>query len=79
MNENKFANKKTDAEWISALFTEDMTDRQKYNKLSNLFFMTNNSGYCDSMAGELTKRPVSGKIYENSKTRRDFRAYSDPQ
>ncbi len=53
MNENKFANKKTDAEWISALFTEDMTDRQKYNKLSTLFFMTNNSGYCDSMAGEL--------------------------
>lgn len=53
MNENDVVKKKTDAEWIAALFTEGMTDEQKYDKLSDLFFMTHNSGYCESMAGEL--------------------------
>jgi len=46
--------KKTSEEWIAALFKEDMTDRQKYDKLCNLYFMVNNSGYCDSMASDLS-------------------------
>lgn len=53
MSKKEFTKKKTDAQWIAELFTEDMTEQQKYEKLSNLFFMTHNSEYCESMAGEL--------------------------
>lgn len=54
MNKNDAVKKKTDDEWISALYTEGMTDQQKYDKLCTLFFMIHNSGYRDSMASDLS-------------------------
>jgi len=64
MNEYDFKKKKSDAEWLADLFDEGMTDQQKYDKLSGFHFMLYNSGYCDSMAGELASgRPSEQALW----------------
>ena len=54
MGEKELSQKKTDAQWIADLFTDNMTDKEKYDKLSKLLSMTCSASYSDSMAGELS-------------------------
>ena len=59
MQENKYA-----LGWLENLYSEGMTDNEKYDKISKLYSMIHNSVYCDSMAGELsTKSPSAQALW----------------
>ena len=54
MSEKNLSQEEVDAELLADLFTEDMTVKQRYDKLANLCWQLNNSDYCESMAGRIS-------------------------
>ncbi|MGN0551061.1 MAG: hypothetical protein ACI4I4_04370 [Acutalibacteraceae bacterium] len=70
MCEKNLTLEEQDALELQDIFTEDMTDKQKLDRLVKILSLMNNSGYSDSMAWELSTENPSEQALDWQKNQR---------